>query len=74
MSPTKFEARNANCFEQRAGRQDARGTSHSPAPVSANGQHEREAMDNPAPVEIEVSNIIIGTSQSLGFLQRQTVR
>ncbi len=61
MSPTKFEVKNANRFEQKL--------IHSPAPVSSMGQHERGAMDNPARIEIEVSANIIDTSQSLEFLQ-----
>jgi putative transposase len=39
LSPTKFEEKNAQRFEQRV--------IHSPAPVSSKGQHERGAMDNP---------------------------
>ena len=61
MSPTKFELKNAKFFEQRV--------IHSPAPVSLKDQHERGAMDNPAAIETEVSDIIIDTSQSLEFLQ-----
>lgn len=61
LSPTKFELKNANRFEQRV--------IHSPAPVSSKGQRERGAMDNPAHIEIEASDTIIDTSQSLEFLQ-----
>lgn len=61
LSPTKFEVKNANRFEQRV--------IHSPAPVSLKGQHERGAMDNPARIETEVSDIIINTSLTLEFLQ-----
>ena len=61
LSPTQFEAKNANRFEQRV--------THSPASVSLRGQHERGAVDNPAPIEAEVSDFIIGTSSALEFLQ-----
>ena len=55
------EAKNANRFEQRV--------THSPASVSLRGQHERGPADNPAPIEAEVSDINIGTSSALEFLQ-----
>jgi len=61
LSPTKFEVKNAKRFEQRV--------IHNPAPVSLKGQHERGAMDNPAPIEIEASDSNNDASRSLENLQ-----
>lgn len=61
LSPTKFEVKNAKRFEQRV--------VHGPAPVSLKGQHERGAMDNPARIEIEVSDSNNDASRSLENLQ-----
>lgn len=62
LSPVRFEAKSTNLFKLRV--------THSPAPVSLKGQHERGAVDNPASIGIGTSDSIDGVSRSLEFLQR----